>query len=205
MTILYIHLFVSLFFHFDCVVVNKGRSVSRGSRTSASAVPNKPREGIARQKIQASRPVLEASAAVEFVDDAVIKEEQYRGRAGSVQENGGRIKPSRPRPTPSEVNIEGSMISFEEPSVQQPPIRSKTALAERLKISRPSSSVEIESSGSGSVVSSYSLIKSHVDVSSRVDIRIGGLPKVNQMNPSLMNSLDRYNNWQKLRGGRGYN
>nr|CAG4649097.1 EOG090X017N [Scapholeberis mucronata]SVE93454.1 EOG090X017N [Scapholeberis mucronata] len=150
--------------------VNKGRSVNRGQRTSSTLL-NKPKEGINRPKIQASRPVLEASATVELNED-----DEVRGRAGSVQGGGGRIKPSRPRPVPTEINIEGSLLNFEESSVQ-PPIRSKTV--ERLKLSlRPSSSVVIESSGSGSVISSYSLIKSHVDVSSRVDIRIGGLPKV---------------------------
>ena len=103
--------------------------------------------------------------------------EESRGRSGSVHGGGGRIKPTRPRPPlPSEVNIEGSIISFEEPSAH-PPLRSKTSLTERLKPRRPFST-PAEAAGSGSVISSFSMIKSHVDVSSRVDIHIGGIPKV---------------------------
>lgn len=104
----------------------------------------------------------------------MVEEEQSRGRSGSL--GGGRVKASRPRPIPSEVNIEGSLLNFEESTVQSP-IRGKVSLTERLKVTRPQT-VKLEPNGSGSVVSSYSLIKSHVDVSSRVDIRIGGLPKV---------------------------
>nr|CAG4650742.1 EOG090X017N [Simocephalus serrulatus]SVE94076.1 EOG090X017N [Simocephalus serrulatus] len=153
--------------------VNKGRSVNGGQRT-ASVLLNKSKSGaVIRQKIQASRPVLEASATVDLKEETVVEEEQSRGRSGSL--GGGRVKASRPRPIPSEVNIEGSLLNFEESTVQSP-IRGKVSLTERLKVTRPQT-VKLEPNGSGSVVSSYSLIKSHVDVSSRVDIRIGGLPK----------------------------
>lgn len=165
---------------FHTIPGNKGRAV--GQRT-ASVVLNKSKPGgggNTRPKIQADPPVLEASASVDLVQEETLieeEEEASRGRASSVSGGGGgRIKPSRPRPIPSEVSIEGSMITFEEPSAR-PPLRSKTSLTERLKATRPKSDSP-DSIGSGSVVSSYSLIKSHVDVSSRVDIRIGGLPKV---------------------------
>nr|SVE88474.1 EOG090X017N [Daphnia sinensis] len=67
------------------------------------------------------------------------------------------------------------LVNFEEASTQATP-RSKTSLTERLKIPRRQTTVEAKAPDS--VVPLYSVIKSHVDVSSRVDIHIGGLPKV---------------------------
>lgn len=119
---------------------------------------------------------MEASATVQLTDETRADDHQPHARSGSVQ-GGGRFKPSRLRTSiPSEVNIEGSLLNFEEASTQATP-RIKTSLTERLKIPRRQTTVEAKAADS--VVPLYSVIKSHVDVSSRVDIHIGGLPKVN--------------------------
>jgi hypothetical protein len=138
---------------------------------------NKPGPVGNRQKIEASQPVLEASATVQLAEETG-DDDKSRGRSGSVHGN-GRFKPSRPRTsTPSDVNIEGSLLNFEEPATQATP-RGKTSLTERLKIPRRPTTISLEGKGPDPpAVPSYSVIKSHVDVSSRVDIHIGGLPKV---------------------------
>nr|SVE76843.1 EOG090X017N [Daphnia lumholtzi]SVE77439.1 EOG090X017N [Daphnia lumholtzi]SVE78069.1 EOG090X017N [Daphnia lumholtzi]SVE78697.1 EOG090X017N [Daphnia lumholtzi] len=154
---------------------NKARNAF-GSQRTASVLLNKSNKPAAignRAKIEADQPVLEASATVQLTDGA--DEHQPHARSGSVQ-GSGRFKPGRPRTsTPSEVHIEGSLVNFEEASTQATP-RSKTSLTERLKIPRRQTTVEAKAPDS--VVPLYSVIKSHVDVSSRVDIHIGGLPKV---------------------------
>ncbi|XP_057381160.1 uncharacterized protein LOC130703734 [Daphnia carinata] len=154
---------------------NKARNAF-GSHRTASVLLNKSNKPAAignRAKLEASQPVLESSATVQLTEET--RPDQPHARSGSVQ-GGGRFKPSRPRTsTPSEVHIEGSLINFEEASTQATP-RSKTSLTERLKIPRRQTTVEAKAPDS--VVPLYSVIKSHVDVSSRVDIHIGGLPKV---------------------------
>nr|SVE75591.1 EOG090X017N [Daphnia hispanica] len=150
---------------------NKARNAF-GSQRTASVLLNKSNKPA---KIEANQPVLEASATAQLAEETPADEPQPRGRSGSVQ-GGGRFKPNRPRTsTPSEVNIEGSLLNFEE-AITQPTPRSKTSLTERLKI--PRRQTTIEAKASDSIVPLYSVIKSHVDVSSRVDIHIGGLPKV---------------------------
>jgi hypothetical protein len=130
-----------------------------------------------RAKVEASQPVpLESSATVQLSEER-DDDEQSRGRSGN-----GRFKPSRPRvqttTNPStDVHIEGSLINFEDPSGGQSTPRGKAALTERLKVPRRQT-ISLEGKGPDPVVPSYSVIKSHVDVSSRVDIHIGGLPKV---------------------------
>nr|SVE73392.1 EOG090X017N [Daphnia atkinsoni] len=147
-----------------------------GSQRTASVLLNKSNKPAGnRAKIEANQPTLEASATVQLAEETPTDDQQPRGRSGSVQ-SGGRFKPSRPRmSTPSDVNIEGSLLNFEETNTQPTP-RSKTSLTERLKIPRRHTTVEAKAPDS--IVPLYSVIKSHVDVSSRVDIHIGGLPKV---------------------------
>lgn len=149
-----------------------------GSQRTASVLLNKSNKPAVlgnRAKIEANQPVLEASATVQLAEETPADDQQPRGRSGSVQ-GGSRLKPSRPRTsTPSDVNIEGSLVNFEETNTQPTP-RSKTSLTERLKIPRRHTTVEAKAADS--IVPLYSVIKSHVDVSSRVDIHIGGLPKV---------------------------
>lgn len=156
---------------------NKARNAF-GSQRTASVLLNKSNKPAAigsRAKIEANQQVLEASATVQLTDETRADDHQPHARSGSVQ-GGGRFKPSRPRTSiPSEVNIEGSLLNFEEASTQATP-RIKTSLTERLKIPRRQTTVEAKAADS--VVPLYSVIKSHVDVSSRVDIHIGGLPKV---------------------------
>lgn len=160
---------------------NKARNAF-GSQRTASAILNKfnkPGPAIGnRAKVEASQPVLEASATVQLAEETG-DDEKSRGRSGSVH-GSGRFKPSRPRTsTPSEIHIEGSLLNFEEPATQATP-RGKTSLTERLKVPRRPTTISLEGKGPDSVVPSYSVIKSHVDVSSRVDIHIGGLPKVRE-------------------------
>nr|SVE74021.1 EOG090X017N [Daphnia barbata] len=154
-----------------------------GSQRTASVLLNKSNRAAAignRAKIEANQPVLEASATVQLVEDALADEQQSRGRSG-LAHGGGRFKPSRPRTSsPSDVNIEGSLVNFEEPTAEPTP-RSKTSLTERLKV--PRRQTQAEAKASETIVPSYSVIKSHVDVSSRVDIHIGGLPKVSGSSP----------------------
>nr|CAG4639792.1 EOG090X017N [Daphnia pulex]SVE84707.1 EOG090X017N [Daphnia pulex] len=156
---------------------NKARNAFASPRT-ASVVLNKfnkpgPVNGH-RAKVEASQPVpLESSATVQLSEER-DDDEQSRGRSGN-----GRFKPSRPRQTttPSNVHIEGSLVNFEDPSgSSQSTPRGKAALTERLKVPRRQT-ISLEGKGPDPVVPSYSVIKSHVDVSSRVDIHIGGLPK----------------------------
>lgn len=138
--------------------MNKGAKSRTGARAGLVLAKGK-------GKIEASAPVLEASASA-TLDDAG-RDEGARARSASP------ARKAFNRQRPAEVQIEGSMITFaEEPAAASP---AKASPADRLKVPRARPS---EARGTGSVVSSFPVMHSHVVVSSRVDIRIGGVSKV---------------------------
>ena len=162
---------------------NKGRSIVGGSRT-ASVLLSKPAKlhesRVAKDKISSSPPTIEASAiesdstAPTTEDDLEVLDEESTGRSGT-------LRGLRPRPSSGQVEIEGSLVVLDEsPSFNS--AKSKIGLTERLnKPARRSrlSSASVEVKGTGSVVSMFPLMHSQVDVSSRVDIRIGGAKVIN--------------------------
>jgi len=165
---------------------SKGRSIVGNSRT-ASVLLSKPAKHqdsrIIKEKINSSPPTIEPSAiesetlpAPTTEDDSEVFDDESTGRSGNM-------RGLRQRPRIGQVEIEGSLV-FQDESTSLGSGKSKSGLTERLnkpgrrsRLSSSSSSVEVK--GTGSVVSMFPVMHSQVEVSSRVDIRIGG-SKVNK-------------------------
>lgn len=155
-------------------VTGKGRNVGGATRSasvlrSKSAGKNRSANKNVEKQIESSPPErLEVSTTPATLEDVPAEELESSGR--SVR----RGKPIiRPRPG-GEVAIEGSLIHLDDPTTTSTPV--KQTSTERLKANRRQPDGEVR--GTGSIVSSFPLMHSHVAVSSRVDVRIGGLSKV---------------------------
>lgn len=155
-----------------------GRNVGGASRT-ASVLRSKPSAKNRPDKIdiESSPPEqLEVS-----VSPAEIESSTGRSGGGFRPRTGKPV--IRAKPGGGEVQIEGSLIHLDEPTASFSAAERQASSTERLKALRRqqlsnNNKDEGSSRGTGSVVSSFPLMHSHVAVSSRVDVRIGGLSKV---------------------------
>ena len=154
-----------------------GRNVGGASRT-ASVLRSKPsaKNRPGKIEIETSPPEqLEVSVSPAEIESSTGRSGGFRTRTG---------KPViRAKPGGGEVQIEGSLIHLDEPTASFSSAERQTSSTERLKALRRqqlsnNNKEEGSSRGTGSVVSSFPLMHSHVAVSSRVDVRIGGLSKV---------------------------
>nr|CAG4643020.1 EOG090X017N [Ilyocryptus agilis] len=145
----------------------KGRNVGGVSRTASPRPANSRGNKNQQAKIESSRPVLEVSSTVHL--DFNDEEEQPRNLAAT---SGGRGKTAARLRSSGEVHLESSMIQLDEPTTVSSPAKPAT---ERLKALRQHTSSS----------------SSRVDVSSRVDIRIGS-NKLNGNSGSSSKTLPKY-------------